>query len=739
VSFSRWMHTLMRVAAVTTAATLLASVATAQAVAADFTWTGGAPLVSAQWSNPLNWGGTAPAGSVGTLTFPKLTQPACTTSPRANDCYNAVNDVAGLSVAAISLDHGARDADNAPYQISGLPISLGAGGLTASTTASTQGTASIGLPITLSASQTWAIDGNDNNSQVSLTGNVTGSAATTLGIVLSHQTFLGLNAGNDMEVGPVTISGGDLSILTPNLNGSMGISPGSGLNAVGQQPVSLVHAGIVGFNGTIGPLTTSHGNVQVGQAAGAATGGLAVAGSLTLDSASSVSMILHAGTTPAVHYSQLTATGTIDLAGAHLLPSAITGSGGACVALHPGDVDTIISTTGSLQGTFSGMADGSTITIGCNSITDQPQARINYTAHTVTLTVLAPTDTSLVAVPASPVTNESVTLTATVAATSGTPSGTVAFLDSGTPIAGCASRPVTLVAGAYSATCVTSFAAVATGDWLDAAFTPDSASQAGSTDRIFELTVGKDATTTGVSVSSATPAVGASVTFTATVTPAHSGPATPSGSVEFLDGATPIAACATAPLTASTATCSVSYTAAGSHAITGRYLADDNFAESGPSAPQPLTVTAATPSETTLPPPVAPPPAPPVAPPPPPPPPPDTTAPVATLGGAAQRLAARVAVTVSCASEACSTKTTGSVRVPTIGRAAGRTYTLKAVRTQIAKGAKVTIRLTLAPSARAAIRRALAARKRVIVVVKVTISDAAGNKRVLTRQVPLKS
>ena len=74
------------------------------------------------------------------------------------------------------------------------------------------------------------------------------------------------------------------------------------------------------------------------------------------------------------------------------------------------------------------------------------------------------------------------------------------------------------------------------------------------------------------------------MTYTATVTPVNAGPAAPSGVVEFLDAGTAITSCASEPLSAgplsSSATCTLSYGASGSHTITAAYLADANFAGS---------------------------------------------------------------------------------------------------------------------------------------------------------------
>jgi hypothetical protein len=82
--------------------------------------------------------------------------------------------------------------------------------------------------------------------------------------------------------------------------------------------------------------------------------------------------------------------------------------------------------------------------------------------------------------------------------------------------------------------------------------------------------------------------LGSSVTYTATVTPSHAGPAQPSRSVTFLDGGKPIALCRSQPLTKGgaffTATCKLTYGGIGTHHITAAYGGDGNFTRSGSSA-----------------------------------------------------------------------------------------------------------------------------------------------------------
>ncbi|HVA71366.1 MAG TPA: Ig-like domain repeat protein [Acidimicrobiales bacterium] len=100
--------------------------------------------------------------------------------------------------------------------------------------------------------------------------------------------------------------------------------------------------------------------------------------------------------------------------------------------------------------------------------------------------------------------------------------------------------------------------------------------------------VNQAATATTV-LSSANPSVvGQTVGYTATVAVTSPGTGTPTGFVEFLDGATPIVGCggsSGSALTGLSATCSVSYTSPASHVITATYLGDTNFLASSPSAP----------------------------------------------------------------------------------------------------------------------------------------------------------
>ena len=194
---------------------------------------------------------------------------------------------------------------------------------------------------------------------------------------------------------------------------------------------------------------------------------------------------------------------------------------------------------------------------------------VTSTSAPLTQTVNQAATTSKVTSSANPsVFGQSVTFTATVKAVapgSGTPTGTVSFLDgsttlgTGTLSGGTATFSIsTLAVAAHSITVVyggdTNFLT--------------------STSGILTQTVKQAATTSSVS-SSANPSVsGQAVTFTATIAPVSPGSGTPTGTVTFDDGSTVLG---TVTLTNGTASFTTSSLAVGTHSIKAVYAGDTNF------------------------------------------------------------------------------------------------------------------------------------------------------------------
>jgi hypothetical protein len=560
--------------------------ATRAHASSSFSWSGGS-ATTPNWSASANWvGGSVPSAS-GTvaLEFPRLTSSTCTAATPTEACYESKNDLNGLTAESMQLDDGDS------YEIWGNPITLESGGLTASPAAGSSGPAGdvIELPIVLGASQKWSIAGRSSGTVgekgVLLAGDLSGSHALTADLSERAALYLAANT----EVGPLTIDGANTSVAGI-FNGFAALL-GSQLNSVDGNAVNLSHIFFIG-SGAVGPLVSTSAEVYVGS--GAYPAERIEAASATFDSASELDFQVHGpGALAGTDYSQLASSGSVELGGASLsLHVGPPSKGKPCPSLSPGEQYTLVSTTGTLSGSFGNAFEGTEIPIkfasSCTQISQFLKITYNRTAatRTVTGTVIAgpSSTTALSALPSSATTNQSVTLTATVAASAGFPSGTVEFSNNGITVPSCASQPV-VSTGSYTATCQTSFAASSSPEHLSAVFTPGAGvNLKESTSNPYELSVSQDPTTTALQVSSASPPVGSNVTYTARVSPRDAGSTAPTGSVEFLDGGTPIGSCASQPLTSSgTASCQLSYAAVGTHSIMARYLGDTNF--NGSSSP----------------------------------------------------------------------------------------------------------------------------------------------------------
>jgi hypothetical protein len=541
--------------------------AAASAAATDFTWSGADTTTpSPNWSDGANWlGEVAPAGAstIGTLSFPTLSTADCTSTTPVGTCYQSNNDRSGITVG--NLEVAADD-----YVIGGNGITLD-GGVSTTSGGSFDIGPELNLPIALGADQTWNLAAN---TMVQLGSALSGDHALTV------DGPGGLEFQGDNEVGAVSITGGAQVLLKGDLDSGSG------------NPVNLTGSSlnVYGTRWSVGALSvdgSSTLDLEGPGGSGPHSSSLSVA-SATFDPGSTI--LMPAG-------AELTSTGSIDLGSAQL-QFTVGDNNNPCNAGAIGGVVTLVSTTGSLNGTFSNAQQGAVLSTGCD------QWRIGYdttgSTKTVTATLLGtPTTTVLGASPDPTVTNETVTLVA-ITTSAGLPGdlagSTVAFTDNGNPIPGCGAQGVVLTGQlgntVYSASCQTSFAAASSQAQLSAVLTPTTQFADQPSTGTNDLTIRQDTTTTALAASSTTPTVGADVTYTATVDPGHSGSTLPTGSVEFLDGKTPIGSCASQPLTtrgaSSVASCKVSYSSAGGQSIAAEYLADANF--TGSTSPA-LTVT----------------------------------------------------------------------------------------------------------------------------------------------------
>jgi Big-like domain-containing protein len=607
-------RSLRRVLAASTVLVAVVALGSASAAgAADFTWTGAA--AAPNWSDPANWAGdSAPGGSVGQLAFPALGSPGCQSSPAASACYRSTND-AGVVANSIDVDDGAG------YTIDGNPISLGSGGLTASPSpadaTSSDGqtpTLTLDAPLNLRAPQTWSITGGPADPQVSVGGTVSDPASDPLTIALTQPVTVSFT---DAEVGPLTTTGdgnpNDGAIQIGTLGADAALVSGS-LNATDAEPLSFTDgAGLFALGGTIGPTSMASGIVQIGEAERAAT--LHVAGSLSLDAQSELLAYVNGpGTLAGADYSQLDATGTVDVAGATLVLGSGEGADNLCPQLEVGDVDTLV-TAAAVTGQFANAPAGATVSVDCFGVggTD-PTATIGYPGNAVTATVTsagspaAATTTTLSTDPANPVVNQPVTITATITPASAVASGGVEFFDDTGSIAGCEDEPVSVSPGGETATCSTAFAPARPADLSATFFAGGGSTVAGSGSATLGLDVGRAPTTTSVTVAPATVGLGQTTVYTATVTTPYPGAAIPSGSLSFLVDGQPLGQTAAGSpsctglaldggASSSSATCQEVFTTGTgdeTSAVTAAYAGDGNFMPST-SSPQSVTVDGAAP------------------------------------------------------------------------------------------------------------------------------------------------
>ena len=234
-------------------------------------------------------------------------------------------------------------------------------------------------------------------------------------------------------------------------------------------------------------------------------------------------------------------------------------------------------------------APGTSLQLGVNSITasyggDPNDAsavsgvlsQLVQQASTITLTA-APNPATVTA---------TVTLTATITANSGTPAGSITFYSDGTAIGS-----ANLVSGVatYSTTTLSAATHSLTAKYVS---TPNDVDASATSNAVSEV-VQKDTTQTMLGTSSATVAVGTTVTFTATVTSSavgsNNGPA-PTQTVQFNDVTNPNTPVllGTGTIASGVATLSIASLAPGSHTIGATYVGDNNDAT---STSQPLVET----------------------------------------------------------------------------------------------------------------------------------------------------
>jgi autotransporter-associated beta strand protein len=383
-----------------------------------------------------------------------------------------------------------------------------------------------------------------------------GSGALTTGNDNSSTTFSGIVSGT----GSITKVGtGTLTFAGNNTyEGSTMVSAGT-LLVNGAQPgsnVMVANGAILGGAGMVGTIIAA-GTVSPG---GPGTATL-TSGNVVFDAGSTFAVTLN-GTTAGTGYDQLTVSGNADLTADPTLHLAVSFVG------NMDDTFTIITSTGSLMGTFAGLPDNSTISANGQMF------RINYSGNAATLTRIVGSTTTVVTSSVNPsVFGQPITFTATITPVppfTGNPTGTVTFME-GTAVLGMS----TVTNGVATFTTTTALSVGAHS--ITAVYSGDN-SFTGSTSLPLAQTINQASSVTTVSSSSNPSSVGQSVTFTATVTAMSPGTGTPTGTVTFMEGAT-ILGDGTLDSNGQ-ATFAPSTLALGSHLITAVYNGDTNFTTS---------------------------------------------------------------------------------------------------------------------------------------------------------------
>ena len=329
-----------------------------------------------------------------------------------------------------------------------------------------------------------------NASGYSLTGN---PASVTTGTTANFASGTSTDGISTSGAGGLTLSGGGTLILSAanTYTGATTVNGGI-LQVDGSQPGSTVtvnSGSTLAGAGTAGAITSTGGTVSPGDSG---PGILNAQGNVTLDSASTYTAELNGSSAGTGGYSQLNVTGAVILGGSTLNASLNS------FTPTSGETFTIIQSTSPITGTFNGLAEGASLTIGGVPFT------ISYAGNNVVLTA-----SSAAAVP---------TVTG-ISPTSGPAAGGTSVTITGTSFTGAtavnfgttAATGVTVV----NDTTITAFSPAGTGVVDVTVTTPAGTSTASAADQ-FTYLVAAAPTVTGISPTSGPAAGGTSVTITGT-------------------------------------------------------------------------------------------------------------------------------------------------------------------------------------------------------------------------------
>ncbi len=461
--------------------------------------------------------GTAPTGTV-TLKDGTVTIPSCSAAflTGAGNVKTASCFVFGLALGTHSIVATYNgDANNAPSSSAPLSQVIGSGG-TSTTTAlgSSANPSTYGAPVTVTATVTGNLPG--------------GTVAFKDGAsAIAGCTAQPLSGGGNSPKATCTTS--SLSVGTHSITGAYG---GDANNlASTSAPLSQV----VNQASTTTTLQSSLNPSNQGQGVTftATVNGVAPGGNVTFkDGVNTIAGCTAQALSGGGNSPQATCTTSALTVGTHSL-----------TAVYNGDTNNLTSTSTTLSQVVNSGGGSSTTTALASSLNPANQG-------------------------------QSVTLTATVTGTA-LPTGTVAFMDGGSAIAGCTAQPLTGGGNTPTATCTTSALTAGTHS-LTAVYSGDANNLTSTSATLSQVINAGPPPATVTLASSMNPTrFGFPVLLTATVTGSS-----PTGSVAFKDGASTIAGCGTVMLTgagnARMAFCSALGLTRGTHSITATYGGDAN-------------------------------------------------------------------------------------------------------------------------------------------------------------------
>ena len=236
-------------------------------------------------------------------------------------------------------------------------------------------------------------------------------------------------------------------------------------------------------------------------------------------------------------------------------------------------------------------SNGLVVAVGNASATTSNSAVTNSLIESATFTVSPPvtpiaTTTALTFTPGSATFGTPVTFTATITpASTGSaqPTGTVAFFDGSTLLGG---GTVSNDVATFTTT-----ALLAGTSSITATYGGDT-NYAASTSPSVTVNITQATTTAALSFFPASPVLGQDVTLTATITPATTGPVSPTGTVEFFDGSTLLG---DGTVSNGAATLTTTALSLGANSITATYEGDSNYVGSTSPAITVTVVQSATP------------------------------------------------------------------------------------------------------------------------------------------------